>query len=180
MAAKVIEDCGKLKHVRNPLVDWILLEGPNAEAVDFAPSLLELLEDLRELKSRHPGMDSWQDSWFEAHALFVYETLLYIVAALLKTKSYVLLHDIFTTHYLLPEVDRFSKQFGAFTMFWTGSHLLQGALDPPGERLFSPAAELIKRQADRSDVTFQAIKEAELLIHMMSYVTTQRWYPQTV
>jgi hypothetical protein len=48
------------------------------------------------------------------------------------------------------------------------------------QKLYSPAAELIKRQADRADLTFPAVIEAELLVLLSALVTPDvRWFPQT-
>ena len=38
---------------------------------------MTFLEALRELKSRPPEINSWNDAWFEAHLIFVYEIFLY-------------------------------------------------------------------------------------------------------
>jgi hypothetical protein len=50
-----------------------------------------------------------------------------------------------------------------------------------GQRLLSPAAELIKIQADREDLPFPAVIESELLVLLMAFVTPNVfWYPQTL
>jgi hypothetical protein len=179
---RVLEDCGKLKSVRNQIVDWVLLESDLAETDEFPNSLIELLENLSELKSRPSEINTWSDTWFEAQSIFVYETFLYIVAALLKTRSYNALHEIFTSHYLRPQSNRFSEdKFDSFGCFYGYSETLQSVLAPEGKRLLSPAAELIKRQADREDILFSAVMEAELLVLLMAFVTKDAmWYPQTL
>ena len=58
---------------------------------------------MRELKARPSGVNEWNEGWLEAHQLFAYETFLYLVAALIKTRNYGVLHEIFTAHYLLPK-----------------------------------------------------------------------------
>jgi len=179
---KVLEDCGKLKSVRNQIVDWILFESDASATEDFSDALLGLLEDLYELKSRPPEINAWNDTWFEAESVFVYETFLYIIAALLRTRSYNVLHEIFTSHYLRPKLKRFNEsKFDSFECFRGHSEALQSVLAPEGKRLLSPAAALIKRQADRKDITFSEVMEAELLVLLMAFVTKDaRWYPQTL
>ncbi len=182
LGQKVLDDCGKLKHVRNHIIDWVLIESEVSPTEEFCQSLLNFLEELRELKSRPSEINSWNDAWFEAHSLFVYETFLYIVAALLKTRSYKILHEIFTSHYLLPATDRDGdNNFETFDCFYGGSDTLQSVLAPEGKRLYSPAAELVKRQAERADIPFSALIEAELLILLMAFLNPNaRWYPQTL
>lgn len=179
---KVLEDANKLKLVRDPLVDWVLLESEFSPEDEFSEILIEFLEKLRAIKSRPAELNSWNESWFEAHSVFVYEVFLYFVAALLKTKSYKILHQLYATHYLSPETEGYSgKQFERFDSFHGYSETLQSVLAPEGRRLHAPAAELLKRHADRQDLPFSEIIQAELLTLLMSLITPDTyWYPQTL
>ena len=178
MGERIVDDCGKLKLVRDHIVDWILLESEVNPSEEFGETLIAVLEQLLELKSRPTEVNAWNESWFDAHRVFVYETFLYVVAALLKTSSYAVLHQIFTSHYLLPETD--NNQFDTFDAFYGDSDALQ-VLAPEGRRLYAPAAELIKRQADRTDIPFADIIQAELLVLLITFITDGvRWYPQTL
>jgi hypothetical protein len=182
MGEKVVEDCGKLKAIRNHLCDWILLEGEITESEVLSEAVINVLEKLRELKSRPPEVTSWNDTWFDAHAVFVYETFLYIIAALLKVGAYHVLHDIYSSHYLLPTSDRLGKSnFERFDCFYGYAESLQAVLAPEGRKLRAPAAELLKRQAGRKDLPFEDIMQAELLTLLMSFISPEtRWYPQTL
>jgi hypothetical protein len=177
---KVVEDCGKLVGVRDLIVDWVLLEAEASPSKDFSESLIEFLERLRELKARPEEVTSWNDAWFDAHKLFVYETFLYIVAALLKARAYEDLHNVYTSHYILPSADRSGdERFDRFDGFYGYSETLNAVLAPEGKRLYSPAAELIKRQATRDDFPFADIIQADLLTLLMAFITPDaRWYPQ--
>ncbi|HOE18857.1 MAG TPA: hypothetical protein PLX02_14285 [Syntrophorhabdaceae bacterium] len=160
----------------------VLLETTSNAISEFSEVLVQFLERLRELKSRPSELNEWQDGWFQAHAVFVYETFLYVIAALMKTNAYEALHDVFTSHYLIPETERYGDDlFETFDCFYGDSDALQ-ILAPEGKRLLSPAAELIKRQADRDDLPFSSIIEAELLVFLMVLVTpnTRWWYPGTL
>lgn len=180
MGRKVLEDTGKLVQIRDHIIDWVLLESASGASDAFSEALMDSLERLREIKSRPSEVTSWQTAWFEAHGLFVYETFLYIVAALLKTRSFSCLHDIFATHYILPESDRHGDEcFSRFDCFYAYSEALHAVLDPPGQKLYSPAAELVKRQAQRADLPFSDLLQADLLCLMMAFVIEDvEWYPQ--
>ncbi len=182
MGEKILEDCGKLKAVRNHLCDWVLLESELSDKVDFSESLMDVLEKLRDLKSRPPEINTWHDSWFEAHAVFVYETFLYIVAALLKSGAHEALNEIYTSHYLVQSpVNERESDFERFDCFFGHSDALQSVLAPEGKRLYAPAAELISRQADREDLPFSDIWQAELLTLLMSFIIPKTyWYPTTL
>ncbi|MDX1440154.1 MAG: TIR domain-containing protein [Rubricoccaceae bacterium] len=70
LGEKVVEDCGKLVHVRNRIVDWILLESEAAPSSDFDDSLLQFMERLRGLKSRPPEVNAWVDAWDPSRSLW--------------------------------------------------------------------------------------------------------------
>ena len=111
--------------------------------------------------------------------MFVYETFLYVIAALLKANSFLLLKNVFASRYLIAEPHTAPQLvgFGEFEGFSESLHILA----PAGRRLLSPAAELIKRQAQRSDLSFHEIMQAELLILLMAFITPEaRWFPQTL
>lgn len=176
---RVLADCTKLKVIRDHIVDWVLLESEFDPSEDFANALTMMLEQLLELKSRPVEVNAWNDVWFEAHRVFVYETFLYVVAALLRTEAFSALHLVFTDHYLMPETHG-SSRFDTFGAFYGYSETLQ-VLAPEGKRLHAPAAELVRRQADRTDLPFVEIMQAELLVLLMAFITDKaRWYPQTL
>jgi hypothetical protein len=181
MGERVLEDCGKLKLVRDHIVDWVLLESKANPSEEFGEALIAMLERLVELKSRPPEVNSWSEVWFDAHRVFVYETFLYIVAALIKSGSFSILHLIFHNHFLLSETEAHGpSRFDTFGAFYGFSDALQ-VLAPEGQRFYAPTAELIKRQADRTDLPFAEVIQAELLVLMMAFITDgARWYPQTL
>ncbi|MBV5323283.1 hypothetical protein JZU51_00675, partial [bacterium] len=164
MGERVLEDCGMLKLVRDHIVDWVLLESEVNPSEEFGEALIATLERLLELKSRPPEVNSWNDVWFEAHSVFAYETFLYTVASLMKTEALSIIHLILTSHYLLPETKASGgNRFCNFGRFYGHSETLQ-ILAPDGQKLHAPAAELIKRQADRTDLPFAVVIQSELLI----------------
>ena len=177
----VFEDSRKLKLVRDPLVDWVALEGESTSESKFSEILIEFLERIRELKSRPAEINRWSDTWFEAHAVFVYELFLYFVASLLRTKSYEVLRELYAVHYIRPITERSSgHHYERFDSFYGYSESLQEALTTEDRRYQFPTAELIRRHSDRHDLPFSDLMQAELLTTLVSVVQGLYWYPQTV
>lgn len=183
--AKIIATFRQLTPVRNLIVDWVLLEAQSDPSEDFAEALVELLERLLNLKG-HPRdiANSWNESWYDAHGLFVFETFLYVVAALLKSGAYSILNTVLMGHYLRPESDSRRGEHVSFTEFYSYCDNINAALlteigNTPGGKYHSQTAELLKRCADRLDITFDAIKEADVLAQIASQLRDSRWYPQT-
>jgi hypothetical protein len=179
-AEQILLTYSKLKPLRDAITDWVLAEGSSPTSQTFVDSLTEFMERLLDLKSRPKELNPFNERWMEAHEVFVYETFLYIVAALMKAEAYTVLHEVFTTNYLQPREGRYGEQFDNFSTFWGRSELLHPVLDPPGQKLHSPAAELIHRHADRRDLPFASVLEAELLCLMMSGLNPNAplWFPQ--
>ncbi len=174
----ILEDCRKLKVVRDAVVDWLMLEGASIPTVELSPTLVEVLERLLELKSRPPEITRWNDEWFGAQRVFVYETFLYLVASLLRAGRHDVLHEVFTTHYIRPESDRYgTDKFVRFDAFHGESMPLNQVLDGEGDtRYVSPAAELFNRQATRQDIRFRALIESELLVFLATVVDGDLWW----
>ncbi len=179
LGEKVLDDCTKLVPVRDHIVDWVILESKVAPSEDFSEAVIDFLEKLLELKARPVELNSYNDNWFEAHGLFVFETFLYIIAALLKTRAFEDLNNVFTSHYIVSPTERYrAGQFVMFDGFITHAEILNPILSPEG-RILSPAAELVKRQANRENIPFFDLIQAELLTLLMAFITPNaHWYPQ--
>lgn len=182
LGQKILADCDSLVPIRDLLVDWILLESEARPSIEFIDAVIKMFERIREFKSRPNEITSWQDSWFDAQKLFGYEVFLYTIAALLKAESYDCLHAIFHGHYLTPINDRYGKEeFEKFSTFYAYSEILNPVLSPPGQKLHSAAAELLKRHATRADLPFSQIIQADVLTLMVAFALPDtRWYPQTL
>lgn len=180
LGQKVLEDFRMLVLVRDHIVDWVLLEAEVATSESFSEALIELLERLLELRTRPTEVSRWKDTWFEAHRLFVYETFLYVVASLLKARAFKELNSVFSSTYFLPSAEWVgNRNFMMFDGFWTYSRTLDSVLSSEGQRYLSPAAELLKRHANREDVPFFDLIQADLLALLMSSITLgTKWYPQ--
>ena len=183
LGTRIVRDCRKLMVVRDALVDWVALEMGGGSQRELAAMLTGVLEKLLELKARPEEVTQWNNEWFGAHSVFVYETFLYVVAALVRAQGFDVLRTVFKTHYLLPETDRYGEEsFCGFDKFYGYSRALSETLQTPnGQRYLSPAAELLKRQATRTDIVFKEIIQAELLTFMVTLVSEGSfWYPGTL
>jgi hypothetical protein len=182
LATKTIEDCARFKDIRNLIIDWVLIEGGPQASNDFQEALLGLHEKLLVIKSKPADINRWVEGWFDAQRIFAYETFLYIIAALLKSESFPVLHEVLVSHYLRPEADRYSRnKFTDFQAFNTSAESLNCVLAGNGGRFLSPAAEQLRKQADRTDLPFGSILQADLLAFLMALISPDgRWFPQTL
>jgi len=180
-AQKVLDDFKQLVIARNLLVDWCLIEA-NFNREGFQESILVVLEKLLDLSARPVEMNSWNDVYFHAHKAFAYECFLYFVAALIKSENFLVAYELFTSHYKLPETSSYTNvQFCGFEEFYYHSDFLNEKLSLPGRRLNSTIAELLKINANRDDLVFLDIIQADLIIKMFNLTKPSgHWYPQTL
>jgi hypothetical protein len=182
LANKVETDLRILLPIRDDLVEWLLLEAQLASENEFGPVVIETLEKILALRYRPPEVTSWDQTWSDAHRIFVYEFFIYTVAALLETKRFVLLHELFSTNYLLPDSEQNrGRQFELFDQFYGYSEVLAHRNKVEKRRRLSPIADLLKQRATRRDLDFVKIMQAELMILLATLIHPRtRWYPQTL
>lgn len=174
----------QLTPIRNLLVDWVLLEAQVDPSDAFSESLVHFLERLLDLRVQPNDVTSSNESWYESHELFAYETFLYLLAALLKAGAYDILNSVLMGHFLRPASSFRAAEHVSFSNFYTYTEYINGALLAevglePNRKYHNQAAELLKRNADRTDIPFDAIKEADVLANIASLLRGDRWYPQT-
>ena len=179
---KVLSDFHSLLPLRDQFVEWMLLEASlqTPEALDAV--LVEFLELLLALKYRPPEVTSWNETWFDAHKLFVYEVFLYLIAALLKSDKYTTVRTLLTTNYILPESEASrGRDFAAFDEFYTHSESLAYRNNRLKMNRISVIADVVKERATRKDIPFQDIMQAELVVLLVALLSDdRRWYPHTL
>jgi hypothetical protein len=178
---RVLADLRTLLPLRDQLIDWFLIEaslpGQKTETV-----LVDFLERVLALKYRPTEVTSWNDSWFDAHCVFVYEMFLYAVAVLMKVDRADLVHELLTIHYVLPDSEvRASRQLVTFEEFWTHSEVLENRNKRLQLNRTSPIADLMKERASRSDIPFREVMQAELVLLLVAALSEGgSWYPHTL
>ena len=182
LASTIVQDYRTMIPIRDHIVDWVLLESSIAPSEQFTEALLGFLERLREVRSRPKELSTYNEVWFEAHKLFTYETFLYIIASLIKTADYNSLHEILWALYIVPETEAYgSKSTCRYDDFYAYSEVINSVLATKGHKLYSPAAELLKRNAQRTDIPFDDVIQADLLALLIALIDSNiNWYPQTL
>lgn len=179
---KILDDVHKLLPLRDQLVDWLLLETSLENDSALEEILQSFLEKLLALKYRPPEVASWNEMWFDAHRIFVYEIFLYLIAVLIKNNRFSNLRTVLTTHYLLPESEsQRGNDFGSYNEFWAYSEALNHRKDRLKSNRISLIADLIKERATRQDIPFMDVMQAELIVLLVTLLSeNHRWYPHTL
>lgn len=181
MGKKIISDVAAMKPVRDYVCEWITLEAEFTEKKEFSDELIKFLEKLLLLKEVPNDISSWSTNWYDAQKVFVLEVFLYAIAILIKLGKYQLIHNVLSARFLsgdkqLPPEHRLVS----IDAFLGDSEALQAGFEED-RKYYSPVAELMKRNADRSDVTFNDLFQADLLILFYTFCNDGiYWYPNTL
>ena len=181
-ADSVLRDIHTLLPLRDQLVDWLLIETAVTDTSRLQPVLIDFLERMLHLKYKPAELKSWEDRWFDAHRVFVYEMFLYLVASLIERRRDQEVYEVLTAYYTLPDSEACpDRDFVTFSEFWAYSQVLDNRNKRLSPRRISPVADLIKERASRSDLTFADIMQAELLVFLKAILSdAERWYPHTL
>lgn len=182
LEARVEADLHSLLPLRDQLVDWVLLECEVGEGRELASTLSAGLEAALVLKYRPPDINRWNDSWFDAPGIFVYEFTLYMIAALIKREQFEALGELLRTAYLLPDAAVYNDDnFSRIDVFDTHSRVLAAKNERAQPPRVSPIGDLIKERATRSDLTFNAVMQSELLVFVSTMLRDDHyWFPKTL
>lgn len=183
ISEKVLADLKQMKAIRDLFCDWILIECPSLDenkVVDILTS--DILEKLMELRSIPEELNAYSKEWFGAHIIFTYEVFLYIIASLIKIKSYNVLQKIYKYHYTLPLNEGSSSyHFDTFETFRQHTDILQHIYSTKEIKYNSSTVEFIRRNADRNDIKFIDIIQADLLTLLISITFPNfSWCPDTM
>ncbi len=178
---KVISDFRDLLPLRDQLIDWFSLESNTLQIENFDAMIIKFLERILVLKYKPEEVTQYQNWWYDAPSLFVYELFLYFIAVLIKENKFLSLQNIFSTQYLLPDTEQRPNDFVTYNEFWAHSSVLEHRNQRLKLNRINIIADFIKERATRKDISFQEIMQAELVIFLISLVSNGRaWYPHTL
>ncbi|CAM8118920.1 SEFIR domain-containing protein [Klebsiella pneumoniae] len=180
MGKKIISDVAAMKPIRNYICEWISLEAEFTEQNLFSIELIKFFEKIIALSEVPETVTSWQTNWYDAQKFFALETFLYSVAILIRLEKFQLIHSLLSARFLSSDRHLpLDQRLLTINAFLADSDTLQSGFEGDS-RFISPFAELIKRNADREDITFNDIKQADLLILFYSFCNDIYWYPNTL
>ena len=170
-----------MKPIRDYVCEWITLEAEFTMQDEFSTELVKFFEKVLLLTEAPSDVSSWQLNWYDAQKVFAYEIFLYSVAILIRLEKFQLVRAILSARFLsgdrqLPPEHRLVS----ISAFLADSETLQAGFEED-IRYYSPVAELIKRNADREDITFSDLMQADVLVLFYSFCNDGvYWYPCTI
>ncbi|WP_241176990.1 SEFIR domain-containing protein [Citrobacter portucalensis] len=181
MGKKIISDVAAMKPIRDYVCEWITLEAEFTGADDFSKELVKFFERILLLTEVPATVNSWQTNWYDAQKTFALEVFLYTIAILIRLEKYQLIREVLSARFLSSDKQLPPEQrLVSISAFLADSDTLQAGFEED-TRYYSPIAELIKRNADRGDVSFSDLMQADALVLFYSFCNDGvYWYPNTL
>lgn len=177
---KVAESIEKLLPLRDDFVDFCSTLFKYRDSVDL-DQLLGFLEKLIPYTFRPESVQSWSEVDFDNYRFFNYELMLCFVATLLHLEKYEEAGFFLHAQYFYRNDTCELRQNGIEIFNRYTRSLDEFRNNRLGLRRVSVTADLIKARATRKDLTFDEIRQADLVIHYVTQLRGGRfeWFPRT-
>jgi len=141
--------------------------------MDIERPLIKFLERFLPLMYPPPQITS-------APRIFMYELFIYIVALLINNDAWEMIRNIFINRYLNQDPYA-SQNLVFFTAFGIGQpEVLRSRNQRMKLNQANPLADLIKARSTRSDIRFQDIIQADMVLALAAIAYDfPEWYPHT-
>lgn len=177
----VVETIEKMLPLRDDFIDFVFTIFKYQESVDLE-KFHEFFEKLIPFSFCPADVKSYTDVDYDNYKFFAYELILNFVAILLQLKRYKEVSYFINSQYFYhrPNYDELTHD---------GIEIFNNYLSVLDEirnkrlnlRRVSLTADLIKTHSTRSDISFDEIKQADLVLHYISKLHGNKspWFPRT-
>lgn len=179
----IFDNIEKAKAYRNVYVDVVRIGVMHVREEWFMPSLFSFLEHLLPFQFRPEGRGSFFKCSEDNYKFVVYELFLYTLAAFIKARRYEDGRSLLDHNYVAPETFNGQRlESFSFTLFNTHAESLEGECANRGDtRRLSVMAELLHDRADRKDIRFFDLLQAEAICCIAACRRSRYcgWYPRS-
>ena len=178
---RVVETIEKMLPVRDDFIDFVFTVFKYQETVDLE-KFHNFFEKLIPFSYRPADVQSYTEVDYDNYKFFTYELILNFVAILLKLKKYKEVSHFINSQYFYRHPNYSELTHIGIEIFDTYPRSLDEIRNKRlNLRRVSLTADLIKAHSTRSDISFDEIKQADLVLY---YVTELHgghfsWFPRT-
>lgn len=177
----VVETIEKMLPVRDDFIDFIFSVFKYQESVDME-KFHNFFEKLIPFSYRPADVQSYTDVDYDNYKFFTYELILNFVAILLQLNKYKEVSYFINSQYFYRSPNYSELTHNGIEIFDTYPRVLDEIRNKRlNLRRVSLTADLIKAHSTRSDISFEEIKQADLVLHYVSELHGGRfsWFPRT-
>ena len=178
---RVVETIEKMLPVRDDFIDFIFTVFKYQESVDLE-KFYNFFEKLIPFSYRPADVQSYTEVDYDNYKFFTYELILNFVAILLKLKKYKEVSHFVNSQYFYRHPNHSELTHIGIEIFDNYPRSLDEIRNKRlDKRRVSLTADLIKEHSTRTDITFDEIKQADLVLY---YITELHgghfsWFPRT-
>jgi hypothetical protein len=179
----IVNKIHELKPLRDDLITAIETLAVYSEDKRCFEDVVRFFEDAARFSERPDQMQQWADEWFDHYRFFIRELFLYTVAIFVQNRKYHEL-NLLTEYHYLPRTSRRSEP-ESFSIF---DQYIRSLDEMRKRRLnlnrISMVADLVKDRADRPNIRFEDLIEADVLLALKQILKSSgpfsaRWFPRT-
>ena len=150
----------------------------------FMDDLVRFLERILPFQNRPSKTGSFFEYSEDNYKLLIYEMFLYTIAAFISARRFTDARFLFDYSYVAPETRNGEKlQSYSFSQFNEHASSLEGMCADRGDtRRLSVMADLIHDRADRTDIRFSELLQADVICCLAASRNERfcGWYPRTL
>lgn len=178
---RVVETIEKMLPLRDDFIDFVFTVFKYQDAVDL-DKFQNFFEKLIPFCYRPENVQTWTEVDYDNYKFFIYELILNFVAILLQLKKYKEVAHLVSSQYFYRHPNSSELTHNGIEIF----DLYPRSLDEIRNkrlnlRRVSVTADLIKAHSTRKDVSFDEIKQADLVLYYVTELHGRRfaWFPRT-
>ncbi len=178
---RVVETIEKMTPLRDDFIDFVFTIFKYQESVDLE-KFQNFFEKLIPFCYRPENVQTYTEVDYDNYKFFIYELILNFVAILLQLKKYKEFAHFINSQYFYRHPNSSELTYNGIEIF----DLYSRALDEIRNkrlslRRVSITADLIKERSTRRDISFEEIKQADLVLYYITELHGSRfaWFPRT-
>jgi len=178
---RVVETIEKMLPVRDDFIDFVFTVFKYQESVDLE-KYHNFFEKLIPFSYRPADVQSYTEVDYDNYKFFTYELILNFIAILLQLKKYKEVSHFINSQYGYRHPNFSELTYNGIEIFDTYPRSLDEIRNKRLDlRRVSLTADLIKAHSIRTDISFDEIKQADLVLYYVTELHGGRfsWFPRT-
>ncbi len=178
---RVVKTIEKMLPLRDDFIDFVFTVFKYQESVDFE-KFHNFFEKLIPFFYRPENIQSYTEVDYDNYKFFTYELILNFVAILLQLKKYKEVSHFINSQYFYHHPNSSELTYNGINIFNKSSRSLDETRNKRlDKRRVSLTADLIKEHSTRTDISFDEIKQADLVLYYITELYGGRfsWFPRT-
>lgn len=178
---RVVETIEKMLPLRDDFIDFVFTVFKYQDSVDLE-KFQNFFEKLIPFCYRPENVQTYTDIDYDNYKFFIYELILNFVAILLHLKRYKEFTYFINSQYFYHHPSSDELTYNGIEIFHRYSRTLDEIRNKRlNLRRVSVTADLIKEHSTRKDISFDEIKQADLILYYVTELHGSRfaWFPRT-